>query len=782
MIKRNFIVWSSCILLFLLSSCTKVMDLSDHVKVNGFNVKSVTPTGIELGTPVIKGDTIVIPVLRGVTLFPMSISAEVECSPETDQVVTGTSFESFSDIKFDLEDIHFNTFYLVAKSGLTKAYYIKLDVDEQLDRNDFRELLVTGLSQPDAIVSTKGFVNPVNRTINLYGVQNNFPLDVYASAILSDSAHIRYENKILDNESLNLKFNKYGDSIVYMVEAENGAAEKWTIYFKKAIEASGAESSDIKSALSLKTENQSAEVKTPGYKINNIVVDNDLSKLIFVIAPLSRSMNVEIVPTVKTLSNSQVLGYVAGEGVVFENYSSTNNFIILDARTGYYKKWQFALYQGDIGDIYSFPFTHRDNTTAGDYIRIDTSLTVIDNINKRITLTVTRTSAATRYWPLTVTSGNVKYSPGATLNIAPLVFTNINDSATFKLTSSLNVESDWVVKLATIVTKGNADIDSIKMLNSSYPLHNEDVIINSYTADVFIDLKDRKAFPLRIQPFMYLSEGAEFVEFQNGDFMEFNSFEDTVKIEVISRLGEVKTWKFQLLEKSQLYNSDFELWITSGTPTIDPIPGKGRGWATANNIMVKGTNPVNNGTNGKAAEMVTGITSLPKNLITSGTLFLGYFDMSTITLDKPREMTKFGIPFEARPVAIAVDAKYKPGPNYQESVWVSGSGISAKYDLVNLSGEDRGQIWVELIHWSGEGRLNYSGEPTDGVTVLARGEYIISGETGWSRLNIPLIKNAGYDQYSPTHLVVVMASSIDGHLFKGAKDSKLTVDNFELIY
>jgi hypothetical protein len=287
---------------------------------------------------------------------------------------------------------------------------------------------------------------------------------------------------------------------------------------------------------------------------------------------------------------------------------------------------------------------------------------------------------------------------------------------------------------------------------------------------------------LRIQPYLYISDGAEFVSFQNGNFIEFETLSDVVNVDVVSRSGDKKTWKIRLLDKRQLQNSNFELWITSGTPTIDPVPGRGRGWATANNFMVKGTVPVNNGTNGLAAELTTDIITLPKNLITSATLFLGYFDMSTISLDKPRSMTKFGIPFEARPIAIEIDAKYIPGNKYQQSRHISGSGIMAQYALDDLQGEDRGQIWAELIHWNGAEQPDYAGEPVDGVHVLARGEYVISGTAGWSRLHIPLEKRNGYEQYQPTHLVFVVASSIDGHLFRGAKGSKLTVDNFELIY
>ncbi|MDR1593384.1 MAG: PCMD domain-containing protein [Prevotellaceae bacterium] len=771
-IKLVFVVALLC------GACTKVMNLSDEARLTDFVVKSVTPADILLGTPDIDGDTVKIPVLRGVTLFPMSIGAEPVISSETEQAVPGVSFSSFDDIKFDLEDIHLNTFYLIAKSGQPKPCYIKLDIENQEDRNDFKQFNVTDFPQ-NSLIAAKGFINPIRRTITLYGFEAGFPLEISAAAILSDNAYIKEEHNVINEKTLRLSFGKYGDSVMYNVEAENGDLREWKVLLREVEEIRGTETSDILSAVSLDAKKQSAEVKSGNYKISEIGVDSKAGKLFLVVSPITRSIDIEVIPTLTVCSNSQIIGYNAGESISFADYSSNKDFIILDSRTGYYQNWKFVLIQGDVGDIYSFPFTY---SSGSNYIQIDESATVIDNINKQIKLNVTRTSAVSSYWPLTVTAGAVVYSEGAKVTIGTLSFNNINDSAHFSVTSSLGVESKWKVSLIPPQTGGQADIDSMKITGSSYPaLTDRDILINKTTAEVFIDLKNKSALPLRIQPYLYISEGAEFETFQNGDFMEFETFADIVEVDIVSRSGEKKTWKFQLLEKSQLQNSDFELWVTSGTPTIDPTPGRGRGWATANNMMVQGTKPVDNA-NGFAAEMTTDIISIPKNLITSATLFLGYFDMSTIALDKPRTMTKFGIPFEARPVAVAIDAKYTPGDNYQQSRLVSGSGIMAQYVLDDLPGGDSGQIWAELIHWNGEGQLNYAGEPVAGVHVLARGEYIVTGRTDWSRLHIPLERKPGYEQYQPTHLVFVAASSIDGHLFRGAKGSKLTIDNFELIY
>jgi hypothetical protein len=768
-------------LMLCLGACTKVMDLSDEAKLTDFIIKSVTPADIRLGTPVINGDTVKIPVLRGVTLFPMSIGAEPVISSETEQAVPSSSFSSFNDIKFDLEDIHFNTFYLVAKSGLPKPYYIKLDIDEQKDRNDFRQFDITEAPQ-NSVLSTKGFINPIRRTITIYALTTAFPLTITATATLSDSAYLKDEHEAVDQKALHLSFAKYGDGVEYYVEAENGYTQKWTVMLEQAARITGTETSDILSAVALDAKKQSAEVKSGGYIVREIGANAKEGNLILVVSPTARSIsNIEIAATLTTRSNSQIIGYTNGENILFADERNTKDFMVLDSRTGFYQNWKFVLMEGDVNDIYSFPFTY--SSGRNNYIQIDEQATIIDNIAKQIKLKVTRTSQASSYWPLTVTPGNIECSEGATLNIEPLSFANINDSAHFDLISSLGIQSKWTVSLLPPQTSEQANIDSIKIVASSYSgITDRDILINESTAEVFIDLKNKNALPIKIQPYLYISDGADFYAFQNGDFMEFGTFSDTIKVDIISRAGQTKTWKFLLLEKSQLQNSDFERWITSGVATIDPVPGKGRGWATANNVMVKGTAPVANGANGLAAEMTTNIISLPKNLITSATLFLGYFDMSTISLDKPRTMTKFGIPFEAKPIAFEVDAKYAPGEKYQKSRLVSGSGLSAQYVLDDLNGEDKGQIYVELIHWNGKGNLNYAGEPTAGVHLLARGEYILSGKTEWSRLHVSLERKPEYEQYQPTHLIFVAASSIDGHLFTGAKDSKLTIDNFELIY
>ncbi|MFR4037130.1 MAG: PCMD domain-containing protein [Butyricimonas faecalis] len=128
-----------------------------------------------------------------------------------------------------------------------------------------------------------------------------------------------------------------------------------------------------------------------------------------------------------------------------------------------------------------------------------------------------------------------------------------------------------------------------------------------------------------------------------------------------------RVWNIQVVPTIE--NSNFESWVNIGTSkvNIDPTPGKGLGWATANNTFVQGTTPVPY-QKGYAAQIQTGIQNLTGlgigELITAGTIFTGYFQIKISALSNPPLMTYFGIPFITRPQSISFDAKYVAEQNF----------------------------------------------------------------------------------------------------------------------
>ena len=358
------------------------------------------------------------------------------------------------------------------------------------------------------------------------------------------------------------------------------------------------------------------------------------------------------------------------------------------------------------------------------------------------------------------------------LNLQEITFNDVYTPQTFYLISESGVPH---LSQIALKDKPNAEITHFKIKNYtteqvSYTIHNNNIRIN---------FKEDVTFPITIEA--DIQHNGSLKSGSDGSPFTFANTTDKKKITLIAADNQdERDWYIQIVPTIE--NSDFESWINLGTSTvnIDPTPGKGRGWATANNSFVQGTTPVPY-QNGWAAQIQTGIQNLSSlgigELITAGTLFSGYFKMNISALNNPPVMTYFGIPFIMRPSSISIDAKYEAGARFQQSKKVGQNS----YKITDINGVDQGRIWVKLLRWEGNGELEYHEDPIEGLKVLGQGEMIFDGANlslrNWKNHTIPITYDKRYMDLEPTHISIVMTSSRQGDLFIGAKGSTLTVDN-----
>lgn len=288
--------------------------------------------------------------------------------------------------------------------------------------------------------------------------------------------------------------------------------------------------------------------------------------------------------------------------------------------------------------------------------------------------------------------------------------------------------------------------------------------------------------PYTIHPRIWFSPGASQEELREYTYT-FEAPGDATTLTVTSPDGLIsREWRIELEQELQLPNAGFEYWTEGAVVQVNPMPGKGYGWATANNVFVQGTLPMPyNG--GKAASMTTGTQRVPllgHYLIAAGSLYTGFFQLS-MNFEDPRSMTHFGIPHKLRIQSVSFDAQYVAGPQLMQAIKESSG---QKYTIIDIPGVDQGQAWVELLHWSGSGALAYHGKAVEGLTVLGRGEFVFDGANTayhqWQTVTMPVVYTN--QELTPTHIAVVFSSSKEGDLFKGAPGSVLNVDNVILNY
>lgn len=385
-----------------------------------------------------------------------------------------------------------------------------------------------------------------------------------------------------------------------------------------------------------------------------------------------------------------------------------------------------------------------------------------------------------KLFPLTI-KANMKFSSTTDdvisvdetpLNLKEITFNDVYTPQTFYL-----ISESGVPHLGQIVLKdkANADITNFHITNYT----EEEVGVTIHDNNIRINFKGDFNWPVKIEAEI-THNGKIKIGSAESPFT-FSGPNDKKQITLVAEDNQdERVWNIQVVPTIE--NSNFELWVNTGSSkiNIDPTPGKGLGWATANNSFVQGTTPVPY-QNGNAAQLQTGIQNLSAlgigELITAGTIFTGYFQINVSYLSNPPLMTYFGIPFIMRPKSISVDAKYEAGAKFQRSEKVGQNS----YKLKDTTGVDQGRIWVELLRWEGNGELEYHGDPIDGLKVLGKGEIIFDGANtalrNWNNHTIPIIYDNKYKDLEPTHISIVMTSSRQGDLFIGAKGSTLTVDN-----
>lgn len=386
-----------------------------------------------------------------------------------------------------------------------------------------------------------------------------------------------------------------------------------------------------------------------------------------------------------------------------------------------------------------------------------------------------------KYFPLTITA-EVGFSSTTEdilgdINFKKLVFNDVYTEPSFYLISESGVPHLWSVR---IKDKPNAEIYKFEIQSSSQPADSAVVIRKG---EIRVTLPGKLTWPVTVTPRISKTPSAVYKDYTDGSTLTFTSYNDVKKITLVSDDGDEKYWDVRITPSIE--NSDFELWTGTGKLiNINPMPGIGFGWATANNTYVQGTQPISSPDGSKAALLSTSVQDLEflglGKLLAAGSIFTGQFKLN-LQLDNPRSMTYFGIPFNTSPQSISLDAQYVAGKLLQQSVKEGN-----KYKLIDVKGSDKGHVWVELLHWAGEGELKYHKEKNiPGLIVLGKGEHVFNAndkdaET-WKRRTIPIIYN-NPSNLEPTHIAIVMTSSKEGDSFIGAVGSKLKVDNVTINY
>ena len=420
---------------------------------------------------------------------------------------------------------------------------------------------------------------------------------------------------------------------------------------------------------------------------------------------------------------------------------------------------------------------------------------VVDTINRTVSLIINDWSSKI---PVTV-NGVMTISKNATVegNVVnacdhQVVFYSTDETFEFTVTSESRTNTTtWTLLLEdrSPVRSSEAEVTGFVTGNpsSGFEFDNKYLESGPGTITLLVSKRPSPGALLAIKPQISVSPGARLQGITSGAPLAL-SFEEPYRFRVMAQDETVREWQIRLIYAPQVYNSGYEEWGTvDGIRNI--LPSNGNGWTTGNNAQVIGTTSVTGKDSPTAALMLTQLKSV--NLIVinvtslaAGAVFLGKFNfsMDVDAVMNPTSMSDFGIPFTAdtNPVGFEIDYNYQSGGQRVYTQAYKGAfGMPAFKDPVNVSGPDKAVIATEL-HYNEGGTWEY--DLKNRPTLIAESEILTEGTAGWTRARMVFDKVPGKENLKMTHLVVRMSSSYQGDEFKGADGSKLTADNFKLLY
>ncbi len=177
--------------------------------------------------------------------------------------------------------------------------------------------------------------------------------------------------------------------------------------------------------------------------------------------------------------------------------------------------------------------------------------------------------------------------------------------------------------------------------------------------------------------------------------------------------------------------------------------------------------------------------------IASGSMFNGNFDV-TNALKDARKATLFGLPFKHKPVNFRVWMKFQPGDTFWDKNGNTVAGVVDEpdaYVVVYRNQDGRGdQVWLdgdEVLsseHIIGMARLPHRYDSAGELQLTSSPVHGVTGE--WQLFDIDveyttepdeeILANNGYS------MIIGFASSVRGAYFEGAVGSKLWMDDIEI--
>ena len=575
----------------VISSCSKIDDLSDYNEIRDFEIISYHPIAMELSEVQIEESIIYIGVSFGEYLFPMHFMAKPIFNGEIDRI-TGLDFSKELVLENTESEL---TFYVMASSGLSRPYTIKSRV-KQLNKNiSISRFFTIKEPIPNMLVSEEGMVvnyseEGIRRdTLKIFSVNGTYPVTIipeFAIHTTSQFGSITGPDnsvQLFDNGNTPLLFESTESAYKIEVISESGLKNEWTVVMCHAPFVSGNDgisTAEQRERSDIDPRTVSAVLSGSAvFSIDESIIDNMGENILLMLTEDGGSISFPLKVEIDfDLSDGVQLFELEQPAILtFESWDDIIEFYILDTDACVSRLWRIGLKERKTSgnDVLSFGYNYTAATVTYKYslfspsrgpsITLDNTKTAIYPSTGDIYLYMNHVNNVDVVillnpdnWKLTLNNLKVVVSEGATVSLPSFVWSG-NDSwmssIPFTVTAQDGKKKTWRVNIRDMRTPTLSSACELFGLNIARYSPNyaafdafEPVVIDNDKQCVTLKLiDDNGVYPLSIWP-LYETSPFSGVTSQSGgnDPLLFDSPDSEQTITVTAEDGTKKVWSVKL--------------------------------------------------------------------------------------------------------------------------------------------------------------------------------------------------------------------------------------------
>lgn len=443
-------------------SCTNIDELSNNNQVSGLNIISYSPKTIELGEVEMQQDTFYIPIVYGKYEFPLRFYAQLSIDTDIDKVI-GINFNEEQCLE-SMDDVI--RFYVMARSGLTRTYYIKAKEIPLNEDNYIQRLFTIHDATTGVRVSGEGTYSTTGDTLRIYSVGGDYPIDITPEFVIGTDA--RFRN--FENGQTSLSFTDAKTTHKIKVSSKSGAERIWNIRMVRLPVVTGADGSSTdlqREGTDINPREFSASLpEAPGFEVYESFVNNSNETITLTLKEAEESgessddqtaraadvtFPLKVRVTFTSFEGVQLLAedpdnehtftnFANDTTLVFNSYEDTRDFYMLDTESQVARHWKISLEEWIEGgaDVLSFAYDYdaasvkvsrRYQTWPPQYTyapSIELDRSNVEIYPKTAEIYINATAIATEYasagfcdkdWALTLKDIDISLSKGATCTL-----------------------------------------------------------------------------------------------------------------------------------------------------------------------------------------------------------------------------------------------------------------------------------------------------------------------------------------------------------------------------